>query len=144
MKLEATKTFTYGSFIQSVRKLSALLSYEIDLIRQSDFTSLKDLHEEKNNLLAELERYKKKFPPELHQSKKDLPQQQKQQLDAVIKEFNEISSENFKEMLKLKEVNETIVSFISDMLSEDEHVGYGKKERPHQAKNHSIVINEEA
>ena len=60
------------------------------------------------------------------------------------KEFNEISAENFKELLKSKEVNETIVSFVSDMLSKDEHVGYGKKENPHQTKSHSIVINEEA
>lgn len=127
-------------------RLAQVLAEEADMLSQMNIKKVGALQKEKLLLIAALERQKKMLQhnPAATQS---MSQQDKDDLRAVIDIFQSILGENYRRLLVARDVNQTVVNAITEVVKETtaNHV-YDKKGTPDgiARESLSVTLNEQA
>lgn len=114
--------------ISMTKRLNQLLAMETDYLRAQRTDKVKELQDEKMKLITGLEIQKtiiKHNPLVAH----GFPLEKKLELKDISKQFEETLTENYHELMKLREVNRTIMSYIAAAVKDQlaTRNGYGHK-----------------
>ncbi|MGE0754467.1 MAG: hypothetical protein AB7L92_04840 [Alphaproteobacteria bacterium] len=98
-------------------RLAQILAEEVDLLSSMKVSKIADLQKEKLFLISALEAQKKLLGKHPH-LKDTIPSQDKQDLEEVMRVFNDIMEENHHKLQVARKVNEKIVQAITDVVRE--------------------------
>lgn len=98
-------------------RLAQILAEEVDLLDAMKIRDLEKLQEEKLYLLEALETYRKLLSqrPDLSET---IPSQDKHELQQIVDVFEDMLEQNHRKLLMAKQVNESVVNAIRDVVTE--------------------------
>ena len=123
-----SQDYTEGSvapmpdIVSLTARLAQLMAEEADLLDEMRISEIAEFQEEKRLLLDALERQKKQFDkrPEMLD---DMDMQEREELREMMRVFNDILQENYRRLLVAKEVNQTMVNAVADVVRESRSNG---------------------
>jgi hypothetical protein len=111
------QTIKIQDVITLTARLAQLLAEEVDLLANMKVAKIESLQQEKLFLISALHAHKKLI--DKHPYVVDtIPSQDRQDLQEVVKVFNNILEENHRKLLLAKEVNHKIVEAITSVVAE--------------------------
>src|SRR5262249_15665223 len=94
-------------------RLARLLAEEVDLLAVMKTSRIRELHDEKQFLIAALDGHRRTLARHPHLSE-TIPSRDKKDLEAVVRVFEAILQENHRRLLTAREVNRKVVEAIAD------------------------------
>ena len=129
--------------IAMTARLAQVLAEEADFLEQMKIQDVRKLQQEKMQLTKALE-IQKKVIEETPEALDDISSEEREELRAVVNIFDEILEENHRRLLIAKQVNETVVDAIKDVVkkksSKTTYNGKGDADRAQDSV--SVTLNE--